>query len=93
MQGYYLVAVFGAYGDNIHYSLRVSTVTEEVKVINEGIAEQLSEVPADSVNYFIWKNWGSAHINVYVNTGLGDVEIWMNSAETDMLGDAYNYLP
>lgn len=72
MQGYYLVAVYGSYGDNLHYSLRVSTQTDEVKVVTEGIAEYLPDVQAGDVNYFIWKNWGSANINVYINTGLGD---------------------
>ena len=28
MRGYYLIAVMGTYGDNIHYSLRLSTQTD-----------------------------------------------------------------
>lgn len=45
MEGYYLVAVYGSYGDNLHYSLRVSTMTEEVKVVTEGIAERVKNAP------------------------------------------------
>ncbi len=93
MAGYYLVAVSGAYGDNIHFSLRVSTKTDTVRWVSEGIVETVSDAKAGDVNYFIWENWGAASVNVYVTPNIGDVEIWMNSLDTDIPGETYNYLP
>ena len=57
------------------------------------MVESVPRVKANDTNYFIWHNWGSIHVNVYVTPSIGDVEIFMNSYETDIIGEAYSHLP
>ena len=41
MAGYYFIGVFGYYGDNTQFSLRVTTKTEKVELLKEGMREHV----------------------------------------------------
>ncbi len=92
MDGYYLIGVYGSYGDNTKFKIRVSTKTEKVDLLREGIPKHVSL--ASTPLHYLFKNpEGVTSFTIHVTPSVGDAEIWMNVKNTSLISQAYTDFP